>query len=188
MAKKLLNAAQEQWLIDNYCTKTNRELAEKLTQMVKKDNAHTIQRLRRLLPSLRDTPAQKSTLDMVIRLEKFSGFSEAYIIYAAKKLGCPSKCNALLSQNSKGKAYSTNLKKWRRMSIAVPCIKDFLRTMRVRDVKVIKVAEYALVKSYNDAIKAYNLNEGRMKGIYIDSQYIKDIKVMRLSARLNTDV
>ena len=36
--RKLLNNEQENWLYANYPNKTNRELAEKLTEMVKKEN------------------------------------------------------------------------------------------------------------------------------------------------------
>ena len=187
MAKKLLNATQEKWLMENYCFLSNVELADRLSQMVKDDYQKTIDRLERLLPDIVHKPTRDTVERQLQQMKTFAGFTEAYIRHTARRLGCPKKKNSLISEYCKKKARDTNIKKWKKKAQKVENIAAFLRTMRVRDVKICIVENETKLSSLRVAVYRYNASESKYTGIDLYTRYIEEAHIMRIEARLNIE-
>ena len=185
MAKKLLNAAQEEWLMNNYHSKSNKELAEELSEMVRIENMKTINRLERLLPDVTYMPTRKSVEHQLEQMKSFEGFTEAYVRHVAARIGCQPKSKALISEYCRQKAHDTNIKKWIKKAAKVENIASYLRTMRVREVRICVIDSESCLNSFRNAISRFNQGEGLDSGIEIYNQYISEVKLLRLEARLN---
>lgn len=185
MAKKLLNASQEKWLMENYCTLSNKDLADRLTQMVKSEYQKTIDRLERLLPDISHKPTRCTVERQLLQMKTFAGFTEAYVRHTAKRLGCPKKKNSLISEYCKKKAHDTNIKKWMKKATKVENYAEYLRSMRVREIRICIVENDAKLNTLRNAISRYNANESKKTGIDLYSRYIEDAHLMRIEARLN---
>ena len=61
MARCYLNRKQEMWLYDNFSSKSNQELADILTDMVRKENEIQISRLEAILKNV----TQKSVIKAI---------------------------------------------------------------------------------------------------------------------------
>ena len=77
MAKKLLNASQEKWLMENYCTLSNKDLADRLTQMVKSEYQKTIDRLERLLPDISHKPTRCTVERQLLQMNPNSSLDQS---------------------------------------------------------------------------------------------------------------
>ena len=75
MANRKLTPQQENWLYLHFSDKTNRELAEELTEMIRKDNQKQLARLNHLLEEDFSESAKKIILRKIKALEKFKGIS-----------------------------------------------------------------------------------------------------------------
>mgnify|MGYP003296819956 CR=1 FL=1 len=115
----------------------------------------------------------------------FEELSEAYVKHYATRLHCPSKSKALISYSSRKKAWATNVKKWEQKARNVDNIAEYIRSMRVREIRICRVNSDIQVCSYRNAISKFNQNEGYDAGIFLTSQYIKEAKLMRIEARVN---
>lgn len=185
MAKKLLNSTQEEWLKKNYSFMSNVELAEQLSQMVMEENLKTIERLEKLLPDITYQPTRKSVEHQIERMKNFKGFTEAYIRSVSARLECRSKSKALISQYGKDKAHDTNIKKWKKKAQKVENIAAFLRTMRVREIKICIVESEAYLNTFRNAVYRLNQGEGLMSGIEIYYEHISEANLLRLVAKVN---
>lgn len=185
MAKKLLNSAQEEWLKKNYHIMSNKELAEELSQMVIEENEKTIERLENLLPDVTYQPTRKAVEHQIGKMKSFRGLSEAYIRHVATRLQCKPKSKALISQYGKEKAHETNIKKWLKKAKKVENIAAYLRTMRVREIRICIVDSEAYLNTFRNAVYRFNQGEGLASGIEIYYEHIAEANLLRLVAKVN---
>ena len=185
MAKKLLNASQEQWLLNNYHMKSNKELAETLTQMVVKENQKRIERLEKLVPEITHLPTRNRIEYELKQMKAFRGFTEAYVRHVGRHIGCKPKSKALISEYGKQKAHETNIKKWLKKARKVENMAIYIRNMRVREVRICIIEDEAHLKAFRNAIYKFNQTEGIELGIEIYNEFIKEVSLLRLEAKLN---
>ena len=185
MAKKLLNAVQEKWLMDNYHSKSNKDLADELSEMVRIENKKTIDRLEKLLPDVTYMPTRKSVEHQIEKMKSFQGFTEAYVRHVATRIGCKPKSKALISEYSRQKAHDTNIKKWMKKARKVENIAAYLRTMRAREIRICIVENIAYLNTFRNAISRFNQGEGFESSIEIFNEYISEANLLRLEARVN---
>lgn len=185
MAKKLLNSVQEKWLKDNYHLKSNKDLADKLSEMVRIENKKSIDRLEKLLPDVTYMPTRKSVEHQIKRMKSFKGFTEAYVRHVATRIGCKPKSKALISEYSRQKAHDTNLKKWMKKARKVDNIAAYLRTMRAREIRICIVENLTHLNTFRNAISRFNQGEGLESGVEIFNEYISEANLLRLEARVN---
>lgn len=185
MAKKLIDATQEEWLKKNYHLMSNKDLATHLSHMVIKENQKTVNRLEKLLPDITHNPTRNAVLHQINQMKSFKGFTEAYVRHTATRLQCKPKSKALISQYGKEKAHGTNIKKWMKKAAKVENIASYLRTMRVREIRICIIESEANLSTFRNAISRFNQGEGLELGIEISSEYISEVKLLRLVAKVN---
>ena len=109
MASRKLTSEQENWLFLHFPDKTNKELAEELTAMIRKENEKQLARLKRLLEEDFSEGARKVILRKIAAIEKFTGVSESLVKRYARNLHCPRKTREHLVQCNQEKAKATNI-------------------------------------------------------------------------------
>lgn len=184
MRTKVLNSEQQNWLFTHFSEMTNRELAENLSEMVKKDNEKQLARLKQLLDESFSEGAKKVIIKKIHTLEKFTGISESYVKRYARELKCPPKSRMhLLSCNQK-KAKATNMKKWKQKAEKVEHIMEWLRTFAVKDDRFCIIEEEGQSKSVRVSINKFNRYEGYDRGVYLSAEFIPEVSLLRVRASL----
>ena len=184
MAKKNLTFEQQNWLFMHFPEMTNRELAEKLTEMVKADNKKQLARLKPLLEENFSEGARKIISKKIEALEKFSGFSEAFVKRYARELKCPPKSRIHLVSCNQQKARATNIKKWQQKAEKVEHIMDWLRTFDEKDIRFCTIEGDGQLKSYRVSINKFTRYEGYDRGVYLTSEFIPEVSLLRVRATL----
>jgi len=183
--RKILNGEQENWLYANYSDKTNKELAEELTAMVKAENQKHAKRLSGLLEGITDPAIQKAVKRNIASLLMFESVSEDYVRKYARKLNCPPKSAALRSETARQKAASTNIKLWLSKAVTVDSPMDWFRTFFLHETKVCLVKDVKEMKSIRTAMSRWNRQEGFDKGIFLTSTFVTEANILRVEATIN---
>ena len=184
MASKKLNSELENWLFLHFPEKTNRELADALTDMIRKENEKQLARLRKLLEEDFTEAARKVITRKIEAIEKFTGVSESLVKRYARELHCPPKSRRHLVLCNQEKAKATNLKRWLKKAEKVEHIMDWLRTFDDRDVRFCFVDNEGQLKSFRVSINRFNRYEGYNRGVFLTSQFIPEVNLLRVNGNL----
>ena len=79
MASRKLTSEQANWLFLHFPNKTNKELAEELTEMIRKENQIKLTRLNKLLEEDFGESAKKIIDNKIKAINKFKAVSESLI-------------------------------------------------------------------------------------------------------------
>ncbi len=184
MGRKKLSPELENWLFLNYADKTNQELADDLSNMIKKENKKQLERLKHLLEEDFSEVAKHAIERKIASIEKFSGISVQTIKRYAKELHCPKKSRKHLIQCNQEKAKATNLKKWLMRAEKVEHKMEWLRTLVEKDVRYCFVENDGDLKSFRVSINRFNRYEGYDRGVYLTSEHIPEASLLRVNALL----
>ena len=184
MASRKLTSEQENWLFLHFPDKTNKELAEELTAMIRKENEKQLARLKRLLEEDFSEGARKVILRKIAAIEKFTGVSESLVKRYARNLHCPRKTREHLVQCNQEKAKATNIKRWLKKGEKVERIMDWLRTFDEKDIRFCFIEGEGQLKSFRVSINKFNRYEGYDRGIFLTSQFIAEVGLLRVNASL----
>lgn len=184
MAKKKLTSEQENWLFLNFPNKTNKELAEELTEMVRNENQKKLTRLNHFLMEDLDETTKKVFIRKIKAIEKFNGISESLVKRYARELHCPKKSRLHLVTCNQEKARSTNLKRWLKKAEIVDIFAEWLRTFDEKDVRFCFVSSQGQLKSYRVSINKFNRYEGYERCVYLTSNFIPEVNLLRVYASL----
>lgn len=184
MANRKLTSEQENWLFLHFPDKTNRELAEELSEMIRKENQKQLARLRRVMDEDFGPATKKAIRRRIDALEKFTGVSESLVKRYARNLHCPRKSRLHLIACNQRKAKATNIKRWLQQAEKVEHIMEWLRTFEEKDVRCCFVDDEGQLKSFRVSINKFNRYEGYEKGVYLTSQHIPEANLLRVRASL----
>lgn len=184
MARRKLTIELQNWLYLNFPDKTNKELAEELSEMIRKDNQKQLTRLRQLLDEDFSDGARKVIVRKIQDIEKFTGVSESSIKRYARNLHCPRKSRMHLISCNQEKAKATNIKRWLKKAEKVEHIMDWLRTFDEKDVRYCFVDGDGQLKSFRVSINKFNRYEGYERGVFLTSQHIPEVGLLRVIASL----
>lgn len=184
MASKKLSSEQENWLFLHFPYMTNKQLAFELTEMIEKENRKKLERLRNLLKEDFEGIARKVIEKKIMTLENFKGVSESLVKRYARMLHCPKKSREHLISCNQEKAKSTNLKRWLKKAENVEHIMDWLRTFDEKDVRYCFISGDGQLKSFRTTINKFNRLEGYDRRIFLTSEYIPEINLLRVTASL----
>ncbi len=184
MARRKLTREQENWLYLYYPNTTNKELAEKLTEMICIDNQKQLKRLKRMLEEDLNEDVRKVINKKIEAIENFNGISEAYIKRFARNLHCPRKSRTHIVACNQQKAKATNIKRWLKKAENVDHIMEWLRTFDEKDVRCCFVDGIGQLKSFRVSINKFNRDEGYNRGVYLSSQYVPEAGLLRVHASL----
>lgn len=184
MAKRKLTSEQENWLFLHFPDMTNRELAERLSEMIRSDNQKQLARLKCLLKEDFHDGARRLIERKIEALEKFNGVSVSLVKRYARNLHCPRKSRLHLIACNQEKAKATNIKRWLQKAEKVEHFTEWLRTFEEKDVRCCYVTGESQLKSYRASINKFNRYEGYEMGIYLTSQHIPEVGLLRVRASL----
>ena len=184
MARRKLTSEQENWLFLHFPTTTNKELAEELTKMIHKENQKQLARLKGLLEEDFSDGAMKVIKHKIDAIDKFKGVSESLVKRYARKLHCPRKSREHLVFCNQEKAKATNLKRWLKKAEKVEHIMDWLRTFDEKDIRYCFIEGDGQLKSFRVSINKFNREEGYDRSVFLTSQFIPEVSLLRVHASL----
>ncbi len=184
MAKRKLSPEHENWLYLHFPEMTNRELAEELSEMIRRDNKIQLTRLKRMLEEDFGDGARKVITKKIEAIEKFNGVSVSLIKRYARNLHCPRKSREHLVACNQEKAKATNIKRWMKKAEKVEHIMDWLRTFDEKDIRFCFIENEGQLKSFRASINKFNRYEGYYKSVYLSAQFLSDVKLLRVNASL----
>lgn len=182
MVRRKLPPELENWLYLHYPERSNKELAEELTEMMKRENQKQVERLNLLLEEDFCEGTKKVIMQKIETLMEFKGISEASIKRYARILHCPKKSRKHLVYCNQGKARATNVKRWLNKAENVEHIMEWLRTFELRNNRCCIVEEEGKLKSMKVSINKYNRYEGYERGILLSYEYIPEVRLLRVYA------
>ena len=158
MALCRLNPEQENWLFMNYANKTNKELADELSEMVKKKNEKQLVRLNQLLNEDFDPRVKKQIQKNIENIKNSSSVSVPLVKRYARKLH----------------------KRWLDKAEEVDNIMPWLRSFDVHQTRYCKIISEGQLKSIRVSINKFNRFEGYEKGVYLTSQQLPEVGLLRV--------
>lgn len=186
--RKILNGEQENWLYMNYPYKSNKDLAEELSAMVREEYEKEAKRLSGLLDSITDNAIRKIVKRNINSFLMFESLSEKYVSSYARKLKCPKKSAALMAEVARKKAIATNIKLWSGKAEAVHSPVEWFRTFFVNETKICRVRDIKEMKSIRTAMSRWNRLEGFDKGIFLSSIFVQEANLLRVKASINREL
>lgn len=184
MASRKLTSEQANWLFLHFPNKTNKELAEELTEMIRKENQIKLTRLNKLLEEDFGESAKKIIDNKIKAINKFKAVSESLIKRYARELHCPRKSREHLIMCNQVKAKATNIKRWMKKAEKVEHIMEWLRTFDEKDTRFCIIEGSGQLKSFRVSINRFNKEEGFDRSIFLTSQFIPEISLLRVHASL----
>lgn len=183
---KFLTSDQENWLFEHYPNHPNNVLAEKLTEMVRKENEKRISQLEKLLPSVTDAHVSREIRRRVNKLRSFKSISPGYVRTIARRIGCPHKSTAIRTRIARSSAFEMHYKRWKEIAVVtdLPPM-QFFRSIQLNEVRVIKYASQKDIRHMRVYLSSWNRTEGFEKGIYITASQIPDTCILRYEATYN---
>lgn len=183
--KKILNYEQENWLYANYPDKTNKELAEELTRMIRSENQKQLKKLEGILKGVTDVEVKKIIEKKISDIIIFRGVSSDFVKKQAQKLKCPPKSVAHMSETARKKAEKTNIKILMAKASLVESPIEWFRTFVLYDSKVCVVKDDKEMNSIRAAMSRWNRYEGYNKGIFLESSYLRTARILKVKAIIN---
>ncbi len=184
MAAKKLSKEQQNWLFMHFPEMTNRELAQRLSEMQDKENKKRLEHLKALLKDDFQYAARKVIQKEMDSIMKFKGISESLVKRYARDMHCPPKSRTHIVACSQERAKITNLKRWVKKAEKVDNIMDWLRNIEEKDVKFCLIENNGKLNSMRVSINKFNQFEGYSKSVYLTSQFIPEISVLRVNGLL----
>ena len=184
MARCYLNRKQEMWLYDNFSSKSNQELADILTDMVRKENEIQISRLEAILKNVTQKSVIKAIESELEWRKAFNGLSASYIKHAGMRLKCSKKSFEYVSSTNREKAKATNIKRWLKKAEKVEHVVEWLRSFKEKDIRFCIIEGDGHLKSMRVSINKFNRYEGYNRRIYLTSQFIPEVCLLRVNASL----
>lgn len=182
MVKRKLPPELESWLLLHYPDKTNKELAEELSEMISRDNQTQLERLNILLEEDFSEGTRRVIQKKIEAIQNFKGVSISSIKRYARDLHCQKKTKKHMYSCAKEKARSTNIKRWLKKAEKVEHIAEWLRTFEVRNVRCCIVEDEGKLRSIRSAINKFNRCEGYSQGVFLSSEYISEARLLRVFA------
>ena len=102
----------------------------------------------------------------------------------ARNLHCPRKSRMHLLMCNQEKAKATNIKRWLKKAEKVEHVMEWLRTFDLKDIRYCYVEDESKLKSFRTSINKFNRYEGYERSIFLTSQFIPEISLLRVSAIL----
>lgn len=186
MKKGFLTGEMLDWLYKNYSTMTNESIALELSEMIKKDNEKEIPRLNTLLDSVTMPSIRRSIDNEIKRRQKFSRISIATVKRAASDIHCPRKSFTHVSEVNRKKARKTNIKRWQDKAQVVENVAQWLRSFRIREIRVCHINSDKELKSIRNAMIYFNQSASESFGYHLSSEYFKEAHLLRIVANPNT--
>ena len=182
MARTYLTKEHENWLYANYPDKSNKDLAEQLTEQVAKDNDKQLARLRMAYRYAVNEKAKQSVRKEIIWREAFKPFTPIYIVHLARRLHCKGKTFGYLSDVNRKKALATNLRRWDKVAMKVENARQWLRTFTMRECRVCIVDGHSEVRRMQNAVMNFNRLESAETGMFFTTEKIKGTTYMKITA------
>lgn len=183
MANKKMSPELEEWFFLHYSDKTNKELAEELTEKMKRDNQKQLERLRIMLEDDFSDSAKRVIQNEIDAIMNFKGISEASVKRYARMLHCPKKSRKHMAYCNQGKARITNVRRWQQRAEKVEHIMDWLRTFDLKSNRCCIVEDEGKLKSIKVSINKFNRYEGYIRGIFLSFEYIPEVCILRVFAK-----
>ena len=172
------------WLYDNFSSKSNQELADILTDMVRKENEIQISRLETILKNVTQKSVIKAIESELEWRKAFNGLSASYIKHAGMRLKCSKKSFEYVSSTNREKAKATNIKRWLKKAEKVEHVVEWLRSFKEKDIRFCIIEGDGHLKSMRVSINKFNRYEGYNRRIYLTSQFIPEVCLLRVNASL----
>lgn len=182
MANSILTPEMEKWLFDNFKNRSNEQLAEELSVMLRKKYAEELNEIVRKLPDVTHPGTKKKMLARINRIENFRGLSGTSVRMIAKRIGCPKKSKVYISKVNEKKAKLTNNKKWLAKAQTVENIDHYLNDMQLGETRYVKITDSRVLRMIKQSISEYNEAYGKKHGMFITFRFVREIGVMRLEA------
>ena len=184
MANRRLTPEQENWLYLNYPEMTNKELASYLSEWIKKDNQKQLERMKALVQEDFCEGTKKILFKRIEAMEKSKGISVSLIKRYARRLHCRSKSREHIISCNQEKAMATNLKRWQKKAEKVEHIMEWLRSFKEKDIRYCFIEGEGQLRSFRVSINKFNRYEGYERCVYLTSEYISEVNLLRVNAHL----
>ena len=184
MASKKLTSEQENWLFLNFPNMTNKELAKELTERIRKENEKQLIKLNRLMQENFGEAARKILIRKIEAIEKFKGVSVSLIKRYAREMRCPRKSREHIIACNQKKAKATNIKRWLEKAEKVEHIMEWLRSFKEKDIRYCFIEGEGQLRSFRVSINKFNRYEGYERCVYLTSEYISEVNLLRVNAHL----
>ncbi len=184
MVKRKLPPKLEEWLFLHYPEKTNKELAEELSEMLRRENQKQLDKFKLLLKEDYCDTTMRVVQRKIDSLERFSGISESSIKRYAQMLHCPRKSKEHLLICNQEKAKVSNSRRWLKKAERVEHIMEWLRTFEYKDIRYCIINDDGQLRSIRVSINKFNRLEGYNRGIFLIPQHIPEVGLLRVTASL----
>lgn len=184
MVKRKLPPKYEDWLFLHYPDKTNKELAEELSRMLRRENQKQLDNFKLLLKEDFCDTTMRVIQRKIDSLERFSGISESSVKRYARILHCPKKSSKHLMICNQEKANVTNTRRWLKKAERVEHIMEWLRTFEEKDIRYCIINNDGQLRSIRVSINKFNRIEGYNRGVYLAPQYFPGVGLLRVTASL----
>ena len=182
MARSFLSRSDELWLFNNFCSKSNEDLALQLNEKVSKENKEQINRLEQILKDVSQKSVIRSIQSEIELRKTCKGITTNFIKHTARRLKLGKKSFEYLSRVSREKAVATNIKRWHKQARVVENPNDWLITFRKKETRICLVENKDAVKKIRNAIFYFNRNESNNYGFFFTSEIIPNEKLLRVVA------
>ncbi|MBP5346045.1 MAG: hypothetical protein J6Y99_07510 [Bacteroidales bacterium] len=180
MRPKLLTKNLENWLYLNYSTMPNEQIAQELSEKIRAQNKETVAELRRVLPFLSSIHARRDALKRIERLEEFTSLSVDFVKKNAKRLKCPKKSRAYISDINRKRITQKILRDWESKAEYAPQPFAWFRTFQLNNIYYAKFDTVQQLMSFKSSLCNFNRSEGPERGMYLMSDYYKENLIARI--------
>lgn len=180
MARSYLTTKEEQWLYNNYSSKSNQELAEILTGMVEKNNEQRIARLEEIMKDVTQMPVIRSIQSELKWRRAFKGFSASYIKHVGMRIKCRGKSFEHVSSSNREKAKATNIKRWLKIAHVIDNPTEWLLNFRKNETRICLLQNEGDLRKLRNAIFYFNRNISNSSGYFFSSNHISEANLLRV--------
>ena len=180
MARCYLNRKQEMWLYDNFSSKSNQELADILTDMVRKENEIQISRLETILKNVTQKSVIKAIESELEWRKAFNGLSASYIKHAGMRLKCSKKSFEYVSSANREKAKATNIKRWLKIARSIENPPEWLMSFKKGETRICLLHNESDLRKIRNAIFYFNRNNSNTSGYFFSSNHIPEANLLRV--------
>ena len=183
MRIKKLNEAQEIWLYKNYRNKSNKELAEKLSEMVALEIKKEIARCYDDLGSDLPFHVQKRIASRIRTLLQYKSISVDYVKRRAREMGCAKKSPLVRSRSNRRNATSAHWKNLIAKAEIVTSPYDWFNSFKLEEQKVGKCTDESKFDSLRSSLCKWNSKYGSSKGIVLVGEWNRELLMGRVYAK-----
>lgn len=180
MRPKILSTNLENWLVSSYSKMSNEQIAQQLSEKIKKENEAQIAELRSVLPLVTSGSARGCIIRRIKRLESFDRVTEDFVKKNAKRLNCPKKSKSYLSDMNRDKITKRILQEWESKAVLISQPFAWFRTLSIGGIYYGKFENIQQLTSFKSSLCNYNRGIGASKNIQLISDYYKENLIVRI--------